>query len=454
MNREATRSRPIRVIISMVCLASVAFAIPGEPIQAQAGGGPLPLCPDDGFWRLFPSPNYTHDGTIFWLTRARYAGEKHMVVLRSVDRGASWLQVFDYPYTLDSALFTAFDMAPEPESTGLVAYLGLIYSSWINGQYHFFQTTDGGDTWEPRTAPCNENLQCYDYTLRAANSPGVLFQPRFRTEYIPSLPAGVARSEDGGATWQQVWSETPAGAVAVSPNFDQDETVFASLTAMSPSLNARLVISHDRGETWSGGGQGLCPDRHFENLVASPGFARDHTLLAGAWSDSSLYMSQDGGVTWRAIFPPGGPYCGNSPYGAIYPQFSPDFPDDPTIYTATTRGLYASYDAGASWAMLASNTSYNLAVRRAPETDAAARRSSGQGSSYLPDDVHQVFLPLAAVQGSGPPHRPHILFMRAFFSWPTGAAQYRSDDGGRTWQCMNLPLVRPQVYLPLLRVHP
>ncbi|MEI2691431.1 MAG: hypothetical protein V9H69_17700 [Anaerolineae bacterium] len=83
-----------------------------------------------------------------------------------------------------------------------------------------------------------------------------MFQPRFRTEYFPSLPAGVARSVDGGATWQQVWSETPAGTVAVSPNYHQDETVFASLTAVSPSLNTRLIISHDGGETWSGGGQG------------------------------------------------------------------------------------------------------------------------------------------------------------------------------------------------------
>ena len=453
MNRKAPRSRSIRAIISIVCLASVAFAVRAEPIKAQAGGV-LPLCSEQRYGRLFPSPNYTNDGAIFWLTEWHYAGAHHVVVLRSLDRGASWLQVFDYPYTMNSTLVTAFDMASDPEAGGPTAYLGLIYQSWVNGQYYFYRTTDGGDTWEPRTAPCNENLQCYDYTLRAADRPGVLFQPRFRTEYFPSLPAGVARSVDGGATWQQVWSETPAGSVAVSPNYDQDETVFASLTAVSPSLNTRLIISHDGGETWSAGGQGLCPDRHFENLVASPGFARDHTLLAGGtWTGSSLFMSQDGGLTWRAIFPPGGPYCDNSPYGAIYPQFSPDFPEDPTIYAATSEGLYASYDAGGSWIMLAPNTSYNLAVRSTPETDTPTWRASGPGPHGLPDDVHQVFLPLAAVQGSGPPYKPHTLFMRAHFSPSTNdVAFYRSDDGGRTWQCVNLPLVRPQVYLPLLRI--
>lgn len=449
MNREAPRLHPMRVIVSIACLAFVVFAVRAEPTKAQAGGL-LPHCPHETYGRLFISPDYADDGTIFWLTAWRFAGANHEVVLRSMDRGESWLQVFDYPYTMNSTLFTAFDMAPEPETTGLTAYLGLIYYSNSPGsQYHFYRTTDGGDAWEPRTAPCDASLQCYDYTLRAADRPGVLFQPRFRTGYNPPLPAGITRSQDGGATWQQVWSETAAGTVAVSPNFDQDETVFASLTAVSPSLNTRLVISHDGGETWSGGGQDLCPDHHFENLVVSPGFARDRTLLAGAtWSGSSLYMSQDGGLTWRAIFPPGGPYCDNSPYGAIYPQFSPDFPEDPTIYAATSRGLYASYDAGESWIMLAPNTSYNLVVRGTPLVD----QSNPHASPDLPDDVHQVFLPLAAVQGSGPPYKSHTLFMKAYFSIPNDAAHYRSDDGGRTWQCMNLPLVRPQVYLPLLRV--
>ncbi|MEI2691432.1 MAG: hypothetical protein V9H69_17705 [Anaerolineae bacterium] len=148
----------------------------------------------------------------------------------------------------------------------------------------------------------------------------------------------------------------------------------------------------------------------------SPGFAQDRTLLASAtWTGSSLFMSQDGGLTWRAIFPPGGPYCGNSTFGTIYPQFSPDFPEDPTIYAATYRGRPVCQlrcgckldHAGAS----TPPTIWPCAVRRRQTPPLGAHQA--QGSPDLPEDVHQVFLPLAAVQGSGPPYKPHTLFMEA-----------------------------------------
>ena len=65
-----------------------------------------------------------------------------------------------------------------------------------------------------------------------------------------------------------------------------------------------------------------------------------------------------------------------------------------------------------------------------------------------------MFLPLAAVQGSGPPYKPHTLFMRATIPGSNDRTHYRSDDGGRTWQCMTPPAVRTRAYLPLLRIGP
>lgn len=242
--------------------------------------------------------------------------------------------------------------------------------------------------------------------------------------------------------------------LAASPNFDQDETLFASLLSVRPTLTSRLIISHDAGETWHGGGQGLCPDIYVPELVISPGFARDGTLLASPYR-SSLFKSRDRGVTWQAIFPSGSPpYCGDQWRGTIRAQFSPDFPEDPTIYAATDRGLYVSYDAGQSWVFLVQSAEAgDFAVHRTPNPPETAKHEQGVNGWRKAVASSLVFLPYVAIQGSGPPLRSHTLFLR--ISPPNHySTQYRSDDGGRTWQCMERPSVRTRAYLPLLRIRP
>lgn len=419
--------------------------IRGELAQAQESAYLLPACSVVQYSnKLIPSPNFAADKTLFLLTD----WHRRLGVLRSMDDGETWLQVHDYSYSTGSAAFNSFEIAPTRTTTDLVFYLGVDHGDYPTGSGYFFhRTNDGGNTWEQVTSPCSEHLDCPGFSLRATNRSGVVFQPR-RWFFDPGLPEGVVRTADGGITWQQVWSETAANTVAVSPNFNQDETVFALLAGLSPTLDASFIISHDAGETWSGGGQGLCLS-YIPDLVVSPGFARDHTLLASAYG-SSLYMSQDSGLNWRSIFPPGEPYCHGSEYGAIDPQFSPGYPEDPTLYAATGRGLYASYDAGQSWTLLVPNSASDLVVRSTPEREQS--RGNTPNTELLTDNVNRVYLPLTTVQGSGPPYKPHTLFMRAQITGTYDFAQYRSDDGGWTWQCMDIPAVRRQAYFPLLRI--
>ncbi len=432
------------LLISLLALAGAGSA------RAQQESPSLPACPrTDPFGLVFPSPFLDEDQTLFWV----YVGIRRTGVLRSTDNGHSWLEVLSYSVPRGEPRITQFDIAPMRSGSGLVVYAAVKEVVWEPDTFAFFGSEDSGSTWQEGSSPCGER-DCYNYSLRAASRPEVLFQPRTYHPVGTGFPEGVARSVDHGATWQQVWAQTPVAQVAISPNFDQDETLFGVLPYGAQISNTNFIISYDAGETWHLGGGGLCSYLLGSRLTISPGFVRDRTLLLSA-DQSSLFMSEDAGLTWRAIFPPGGPLCNtNTEYGLSYAAFSPDYPDDPTIYAATLQGLYASYDAGRSWILLVSNSSNDLIVRRAPNAGRSPPERTTQGDVRPAEDGHRVFLPLAAIQGSGPPYKPHTLFMQAQITGSYDNSHYRSDDGGRTWQCMTPPAVRTPAYLPLLRIGP
>lgn len=439
--------RVFSVGMGWVLLISLLGLVAAGPVQAQQEPPSLPVCPEtSSIYQLFPSPFFDEDQTLFWV----HNDYSRVGILRSTDNGASWLEVFSYSQDRLSSRIVQFTIAPVRSGSGLTLY-ALVQARWFpiwGFQFYFFVSKDSGSTWQEGTSPCSGH-ECLSHSLQAASRPGVLFQPRIRYPAGPNLPEGVVRSVDYGVTWQQVLGENSIDAVAISPNFDQDETLVA---APSVGDNMSILISRNAGESWLPGGEGLCL-YFFPHLAISPNFARDHTVLLHS-SYSSLFMSEDGGLTWRAIFPPGGPFCNTlNEYNPQDAVFSPDYPDDPTIYIRVYHGLYASYDAGQSWSLLVSNSSNDLTVRRTPDTRRLPTKSKTDGGIQLAvEEGYRVFLPLAAVQGSGPPYKPHTLFMRAVITGSTiNSAYYRSDDGGRTWQCMTTPLVRPRVYLPLLQ---
>lgn len=228
------------------------------------------------------------------------------------------------------------------------------------------RSDDGGNTWQAVPALAGQGVTALAFSTRyasrgalaAATSEGVAVStdggaswrltgqdlgPVLSLAFAPAgdgeallagLPGqGVARSTDGGATWEPAndgLHATLLMALALSPAFDQDNTVFAA------SLEAGLLVSTDGGATFAARNEGLADTSVFR-VVASPGYAENRTLFAA--TGAGVYRSRDGAATWRAVERDGKPL----PAGVFAL-------DGATVYLAAPDGqLFVSTDDGETW---------------------------------------------------------------------------------------------------------
>ena len=189
---------------------------------------------------------------------------------------------------------------------------------------------DGGETWTDayRSLGLGQALP----TLAVAVAPGP------RRDVFAGYNGGLLRSEDGGANWENVSLAVPppaVGALAVSPNYANDGTVFAS------TLADGVHYSTNRGAQWKTGGLGLI-DMNILCLAVAPNFEVQPTVFAG--TQSGLFCSRNAGRSWREVDLPIG-------YDAVLSlTLSPDFGADGTLYAGTeAHGLLGSEDGGQHW---------------------------------------------------------------------------------------------------------
>jgi len=123
------------------------------------------------------------------------------------------------------------------------------------------------------------------------------------------------------------------GAIALSPEFAADRTIFALVRSC-------LFVSHDGGKRWQrlSRGLGTAPIR---DIAVTAGFASDGVVYAAGYDGP--YRSNDGGRSWSRI---GG---ADAPVRLVAVHTSPNADEHDVVVVDMDGCMFRSNDGGAAW---------------------------------------------------------------------------------------------------------
>ncbi len=147
-------------------------------------------------------------------------------------------------------------------------------------------------------------------------------------------------SFDAGESWRRVELPSPARGITFSNRFAEDRTIWLA------TFGSGVLVSTDAGESFVPAATGL--NDPYVNEVALAPMPDGAVHLAAATRDSGLYLSGDGGGSWkRTPLEVKKTWQTDNHYTSA--KFSPGYPGDGTIFCGTYEGLNVSNDDGRTW---------------------------------------------------------------------------------------------------------
>jgi photosystem II stability/assembly factor-like uncharacterized protein len=278
---------------------------------------------DPDLFHLALSPDYPQDRTLF-----ATAGWQPY---RSTDGGNTW-------QVLGRGLPPVFHIS----ALALSPAYGQDRTVYAGGNYlvpRIFVSTDGGKSWQASGQGLPEFSSGVD---AIALSPGYAMD---RTAYAWLKNRGLYRSTDGGASWEQVFEEEgwSVQSLVLSPHLSTDGMLFVG------ALFGQLHQSLDGGFTWQDLSVGLPAGTVWVRALAvSPNYEEDQTLFAGL--DLGVVKSTDGGRTWWPVNAGLPLKDDGKPPSVLCLVISPDYASDDTLFVGLVDyGVYRSVDGGENW---------------------------------------------------------------------------------------------------------
>jgi len=233
-----------------------------------------------------------------------------------------------------------------------------------------WKSTDGGVAWKPIFD--EQSISSMGAIAVAPSDPNVVYVGSGEANIRGNVAAGdgIYRSLDAGRTWTHVWTqEGQIGDMAVSPR--NPDVVFAAVLghAFGPNPERGVYRSTDGGRSWQQvlkrdddtGAVDLALDPSNPNVVFATLWQARRTpwSLTDGGPGSGLWVSRDGGDTWKQLTGHGLP---EGVWGRSGVAVAPS--DGRRVYAvveAEDGGLFRSDDGGDSWTLV--NPSHLLTQR-------------------------------------------------------------------------------------------
>jgi photosystem II stability/assembly factor-like uncharacterized protein len=232
-----------------------------------------------------------------------------------------------------------------------------------------WKTVNGGVTWKPLTDDLPTST--FGSIAIAPSDPNVVYlgsgEANIRGNVMAG--AGIFRSTDAGKTWQHVWKNIgQIGTMAVHPS--NADIAFAAVLGnpFAPSDTRGVYRTTDGGKTWK---RVLFKDADTGASDLSIDPSNPRIIFAGLWQTrrrpweltsggpgSGLYVSRDGGDTWKSLPAEQEPNADGKaeqglpkkPWGKVCVAVAPS--NGRRVYAnieAEEGGLFRSDDGGDSW---------------------------------------------------------------------------------------------------------
>ena len=291
------------------------YATPAATIEQSAPAATSPTTIDESLltglrWRSIGPPRGGRSQAVAGSTKRPseyYFGATGGGVWKTTDGGITWRPVSDGFFKSSSVGAIAVS-----ESNPDIVYVGMgetqLRGNVIQGD-GVYKTTDGGRTWSH--VGLDKTRAIARVRVHPSN-PDIVYVAALGDPYGPTPERGVFKSTDGGKTWERVlFRDEKTGAVDLVFDPKSPDTLYAGLwevfrtphSLSSGGPGSGMFKTTDGGKTWTEltKNQGLPKPLWGKVGMSVSGADSNRVYALIEAQDGGLYVSDDGGGTWKLV---------------------------------------------------------------------------------------------------------------------------------------------------------